>query len=449
MKNIRIITILLVLAFPLYSHAQLTLNCGNDNSGLIPLTDLGTGFYEGIQGGLYPGGSNTRPAVHQQKGIDISHTIEPLNDAGTVSYDNGQVLFIGMGGSNASNAYNMFIDTMKHYDWKGTSQCMNVKGLFYGGKDLHDMIDTTSTFYWDELQGRLFNRNDTWEQVQIVWILEQSELDTPDIAYYIDYVADQYTTLMHVMLDSMPNLKMVYLSGFHYTGYTHPEHELYDFLVEPKGYWGNLAIKELIERQINGDPLLDFEGEGRVAPYVNWGPYFWADGINPRGGDFLTWPCEDYRDDDTGGGFHLEEIGKYKEAKMLINFFETDTVASWWYKAGAQWEACENDTTGYFENNKLNYRDPVEQAIKFYPAKTMDGITIEIPGIKQNELSCVIYNLEGEKILSENINTLQTNKFLLNVENYPEGMYVFVAQTESGPVSGNFYLKDYDVELNP
>jgi hypothetical protein len=449
MKNIRIITILLVLAFPLYSHAQLTLNCGNDNSGLIPLTDLGTGFYEGIQGGLYPGGSNTRPAVHQQKGIDISHTIEPLNDAGTVSYDNGQVLFIGMGGSNASNAYNMFIDTMKHYDWKGTSQCMNVKGLFYGGKDLHDMIDTTSTFYWDELQGRLFNRNDTWEQVQIVWILEQSELDTPDIAYYIDYVADQYTTLMHVMLDSMPNLKMVYLSGFHYTGYTHPEHELYDFLVEPKGYWGNLAIKELIERQINGDPLLDFEGEGRVAPYVNWGPYFWADGVNPRGGDFLTWPCEDYRDDDTGGGFHLEEIGKYKEAKMLINFFETDTVASWWYKAGAQWEACENDTTGYFENNKLNYRDPVEQAIKFYPAKTMDGITIEIPGIKQNELSCVIYNLEGEKILSENINTLQTNKFLLNVENYPEGMYVFVAQTESGPVSGNFYLKDYDVELNP
>ncbi|MBP8917434.1 MAG: hypothetical protein KBG70_11880 [Chitinophagales bacterium] len=449
MKNIRIITILLVLAFPLYSHAQLTLNCGNDNSGLIPLTDLGTGFYEGIQGGLYPGGSNTRPAVHQQKGIDISHTIEPLNDAGTVSYDNGQVLFIGMGGSNASNAYNMFIDTMKHYDWKGTSQCMNVKGLFYGGKDLHDMIDTTSTFYWDELQGRLFNRNDTWEQVQIVWILEQSELDTPDIAYYIDYVADQYTTLMHVMLDSMPNLKMVYLSGFHYTGYTHPEHELYDFLVEPKGYWGNLAIKELIERQINGDPLLDFEGEGRVAPYVNWGPYFWADGVNPRGGDFLTWPCEDYRDDDTGGGFHLEEIGKYKEAKMLINFFETDTVASWWYKAGAQWEACENDTTGYFENNKLNYRDPVEQAIKFYPAKTMDGITIEIPGIKQNELSCVIYNLEGEKILSENINTLQTNKFLLNVENYPEGMYVFVAQTERGPVSGNFYLKDYDVELNP
>ena len=134
---------------------------------------------------------------------------------------------------------------------------------------------------------------------------------------------------------------------------------------------------------------------------------------------------------------------------MLINFFETDTVASWWYKAGAQWEACENDTTGYFENNKLNYRDPVEQAIKFYPAKTMDGITIEIPGIKQNELSCVIYNLEGEKILSENINTLQTNKFLLNVENYPEGMYVFVAQTERGPVSGNFYLKDYDVELNP
>ncbi len=431
------------------SYSQLTLNCDNDSSGLIPLTDLGTGFYEGIQGGLYPGGSNERPSVHLQKGIDIAHTIEPLNDGGGVDYDNGQVLFIGMGGSNASNAYNMFIDTMKSYNWKGTSQCMNVKGLFYGGKDLHDMIDSTSTFYWDELQGRLFNRNDTWEQVQIVWILEQSELETTDLAYYIDYVADQYTTLMHIMLDSMPNLKMVYLSGFHYTGYTHPEHELFDFLVEPKGYWGNLAIKELIARQINGDPALDFEGEGRVAPYINWGPYFWADGVKPRGGDFLSWPCEDYRDDDTGGGFHLEEIGKYKEAKMLINFFETDTVSSWWYKAGVQWEDCEQDTTGYIDDHNLKFRDPAEEAIKFYQAQTTNNITIEISDVKENDLTCSIYNLGGEKILTENVNTLATNKYMLNVENYPEGMYVFVAQTSDGPVSGSFYIKNYAVEINP
>lgn len=446
MKKIKIIAIFLSLGLPMYSYSQLTLNCDNDSSGLIPLTDLGTGFYEGIQGGLYPGGSNERPSVHLQKGIDISHTIEPLNDGGGVDYDNGQVLFIGMGGSNASNAYNMFIDTMKNYDWKGTSQCMNVKGLFYGGKDLHDMIDSTSTFYWDELQGRLFNRNDTWEQVQIVWILEQSELETTDLAYYIDYVADQYTTLMHIMLDSMPNLKMVYLSGFHYTGYTHPEHELFDFLVEPKGYWGNLAIKELIARQINGDPALDFEGEGRVAPYINWGPYFWADGVNPRGGDFLSWPCEDYRDDDTGGGFHLEEIGKYKEAKMLINFFETDTVSSWWYKAGVQWEDCEQDTTGYINDLDSKYRDPVEQAIRFYPAHSINNITIEIPDVEANDLTCSIYNLGGEKILTENVNTLATNKYLLNVENYPEGMYVFVAQTSEGAVSGSFYIKNYAVE---
>ncbi len=449
MKKNQIISILLLIGLPMYTYSQLTLNCENDNSGLIPLTDLGTGFYEGIQGGLYPGGSNERPAIHQQKGIDISHTIEPLNDSGVVNYDNGQVLFIGMGGSNASNAYNMFIDTMKHYDWKGTNPCMNVKGLFYGGKDLHDMIDSTSTFYWDELQGRLFNRDDTWEQVQVVWILEQSELESSDLPYYVDYVADQYTRLMQIMLDSMPNLKMVFLSGFHYTGYTHPDHELFDFLVEPKGYWGNLAIKELIERQINGDPALDFEGEGKVAPYVNWGPYFWADGVNPRGGDFLIWPCDDYRDDDTGGGFHLEEIGKYKEAKMLINFYETDTVSSWWYKDGAQWDACDPEETGHTIDNNIPYSEPVKQAIKFYPAYSTNSITIEIPGVEQNDLNCAIYNLEGEKVLSEKINTLTTNKFLLNVSDYPEGMYVFVAHTENGPVKGNFYLKEYTVEIIP
>jgi hypothetical protein len=34
-----------------------------DTSRLIPLTDLGQREYQGLQGGLYPSGANTRPAI--------------------------------------------------------------------------------------------------------------------------------------------------------------------------------------------------------------------------------------------------------------------------------------------------------------------------------------------------------------------------------------------------
>ena len=41
-------------------------DCTQISVGKTPLNDLGTGTYQGQQGGLYPGGSNTRPAVHDR-----------------------------------------------------------------------------------------------------------------------------------------------------------------------------------------------------------------------------------------------------------------------------------------------------------------------------------------------------------------------------------------------
>ncbi|MFI5173055.1 MAG: T9SS type A sorting domain-containing protein [Chitinophagales bacterium] len=440
MKHVKIPVCLFLMLLFANAYPQLTLNCSNDSLGLIPLTDLGTGFYGSIMGGLYPGGSNTRPFLHEQKGIEISQTIEPLDTTGAVNYEQGKILLIGMGGSNASNAYNIFTDTMQTHDWAGTNPCMKANGLFFGGKDLHDMIDTTSTFYWDELQDRLFSRDDSWEQIQVVWMLEQSEFNTEVVEDYVDYVAEQYITLMHRMIDTMPNLKIVYLTGFHYTGYTHPNHELYNYLVEPKGYWGNLAIKELIERQINGDPELIFEGPGRVAPFISWGPYFWADGNNPRGGDFLVWPCEDYRDDDTGGGFHLEETGKYKEAKMIMNFFDTDTIANWWYKDDPRWAACTN--TGMRNSNDHNiYNDPAETAINIYPQHSKDKLTIEIPIELEGDLDCAIFNVNGEKIFEDEAHTDISYIYQLNISNYPEGVYAFVINSDAGVRKGSFMIE--------
>ena len=43
-----------------------------DTTKLVPLTDLGTGKYEGFEGGLYPDGTNTRPASHEAAGLALA-----------------------------------------------------------------------------------------------------------------------------------------------------------------------------------------------------------------------------------------------------------------------------------------------------------------------------------------------------------------------------------------
>ena len=48
-------------------------NCNGTQTGMIPLTDLGAGLYQGVQGGLYPGGANTRPPAHDAAGVAIAH----------------------------------------------------------------------------------------------------------------------------------------------------------------------------------------------------------------------------------------------------------------------------------------------------------------------------------------------------------------------------------------
>src|SRR5262245_58121921 len=62
--------------------------------GEIPLCDLGTGTVHGFQGGLYPKGSNTRPAGHEAAGLRIARVeVTPRNTAGTPDPD-GKIVLI-------------------------------------------------------------------------------------------------------------------------------------------------------------------------------------------------------------------------------------------------------------------------------------------------------------------------------------------------------------------
>ena len=68
---------------------------------------------------------------------------------------------------------------------------------------------------------------------------------------------------------------------------------------------------------MNYDPL---KGEVK-APLLLWGPYLWADGITPRLSGGLVWMREDLAND----GTHPSISGRDKVARMLLEFFKTDT----------------------------------------------------------------------------------------------------------------------------
>src|SRR5262245_50395118 len=62
--------------------------CANPFVDRTPLTDLGTGTYNGYQGGLYPGGTNERPASHDRD-LDRTGRLLLLDAAGNPDALNG------------------------------------------------------------------------------------------------------------------------------------------------------------------------------------------------------------------------------------------------------------------------------------------------------------------------------------------------------------------------
>ncbi len=392
MRN-ALITMLCFASISTFGQIQ----CWNDSTGLIPLVDLGVNYYEGHQGGLFPGGTNIMPSTHKKKGNNISKGLKPLDSLGNVNYEEGRIIFLGLGASLASNAFNAYIDSIKIYDFEGMNNCLDVKGMFFGGKDLDQMIDFEDNSYWQSVENKMNDRGDTYEQVQVIWLLQQSFEDTTsDFDTYYTNVLGKFVTLMQVLKDTFPNLKQVYLSGVHYMGYMDPLHFRYDAFVEPHGYWGNIVIKELIANQINGDPALKYTGPAPASAWISWGPNFWADGKNPRAYDGLSWNCDQYRTDETGGGFHLQDsvdaLGV--EAEMLKSFFTTNSVAKTWHQAGALWSACP-------EPLKTESNLTTASAINIYPNPSNGTFIIKLPELITSDFVLNITDQLGRTIYTQ------------------------------------------------
>ncbi|MCI0577125.1 MAG: hypothetical protein L0332_19175, partial [Chloroflexi bacterium] len=290
----RLMLLLLVLLGFLVPRPALAANCSVTSVGLTPLNDLAGGNYQGFPGGLYPGG-NAVPAAHLQVGLAAGQAVQRLNPQGAPS-PNGKIIVLSIGMSNTKQEFAKFTSIARGQTAPGVV-------LINGAQPNYDasIISNPNSDYWPQLDDGLARRRLSPLQVQVVWLKEAVQNESDPFPASAIELQGYLKNILQIVRTRYPNVKAIYLSSRTYGGYANNPTS-----PEPWAYQGAFAVKWLIEAQITGsDPALSYDN----APWLAWGPYFWADGLTPRS-DGLTWACADFSAD----GVHPSAAGQLKAA---------------------------------------------------------------------------------------------------------------------------------------
>jgi hypothetical protein len=312
----------LILTFPPASTATFAANCDGDSTGLIPLSDLGAAHYQGFSGGLYGGGSNLRPPPHDAAGLALAGAMAPLDTLGNPNA-NGAIVLISIGMSNATQEFSAFVPKANADPLKNSR--VHVIDCAKGGQATQD-IRHPDAAYWDTVATRLRGRGASPAQVQVAWIKEARRTPSEPFPASAESLSRDLGAIVRLLKSKLPNLKLAYLTSRIYAGYASTT-----LNPEPYAYESGFAVRWLIEAQIAGEDSLNFDpGSGPVeAPWLAWGPYLWADGLEGRS-DGLTWACSDFSAD----GTHPSNSGRNKVADALLEFFKTDPTTMPWFLGG-------------------------------------------------------------------------------------------------------------------
>jgi len=175
----------------------------------------------------------------------------------------------------------------------------------------------------------------TEAQVQVIWLKTLNADPTvslPSAQADAITLVTQYGDILRALKTRYPNLQMVFMSSRTFGGYAISQQN-----PEPYAYETGFAVKWVIQAQVdqmaNGgtvvDPRAGNLNYNTVAPWVAWGPYLWADGLNPRS-DGVTWQQSEFESD----GVHPGTLAETKVGTALLSFFKNDPRTSCWFLAG-------------------------------------------------------------------------------------------------------------------
>ncbi|MCW3816374.1 hypothetical protein ONA91_18170 [Micromonospora sp. DR5-3] len=311
-------------------------------AAVLPINDLGTGSYLGFQGGLYPAGRNTMPDSHRAAGVTRALRVRPLDTSGTPSA-NGKYVLLSIGMSNTTQEFcsgdangrcapYSFIGQAAADPQVNHDKLAIVDGAA-GGQTAGTWDAPTDANYDRVRDTRLAPLGLTERQVQIAWVKVANanpSVSLPATNADAYQLVAQQGNILRALKRRYPNLQQVFFSSRIYGGYATTT-----LNPEPYAYETGFGVKWVIQAQITQmsgggtDPRAGNLDYNSTTAWAAWGPYLWANGLQPRS-DGLVWERSDFGSD----GTHPSTSGRQKVASLLLRFFKTSPHTTCWFTVG-------------------------------------------------------------------------------------------------------------------
>lgn len=306
----------------------------------VPIIDMGTGTYFGFEGGLYENTLNMVPSDHHAVGLTKASSVQPLDINGNPS-SGGKIVLLSMGMSNTSWEFCSVSGSEPcgpetFMAKAATSTLVNHTNLLilngaYGGQ-VALLWDSPLDSNYDRVRDIVLSpAGATEKQVQIIWVKitnSDPKISLPASSADMYVLENTLGNIVRAAKARYPNLKQIFFSSRVYAGYA-----VGALSPEPYVYENGFSIKRLIDAQIEqmrnneivvDDQAGDLNYTNDALPWIAWGPYMWADGMNPRS-DGLISELSDFGAD----GVHPSINGSEKINNALMNFFLVSPYTPW------------------------------------------------------------------------------------------------------------------------
>ena len=260
-----------------------------DYSEPIPLPQLGSDTYLGMQGGLYSNGANNPPT---------SYVIDQIQPAYNILENDTHIVVLCLGMSNLTHTCDALINKMA-IDMSINSAVKMVNGGQPGrAQQAWDGDISTTDGVWANANKRLTQAGETPETVDIIiYFNAWAYPNEPDFEAYVQTMHDSLTITMDNISTLYANTQLIYIDSREYAGYT-----VTDLNPDPWAYWDGFAFKRLVEDRINNV---------QSEPPLLWAAYQY----DP------TWPNSYFKEND---GTHLSDAGLDAASQLWLNFFKTE-----------------------------------------------------------------------------------------------------------------------------